>query len=578
MTRWMRGLWVGCVCVAVAAAGWLSGCASRQPPDAVVTQPKHAAAGRGSVIATVHPLASEAAARAYRRGGNAIDAAVAAALMLGVVDTHNSGIGGGCFMLVRRADGGIVALDGREMAPAAAHTDMFMRDGRAVPALSLTGPLASGVPGSLAVYDRALRSMGRLPLADLLRDAADIAEEGFYLDRNYATRLRGVRDDLAKFEASRAIFLDPQGRAWPPFHHLKQPDLARTYRAIADQGIGWFYGGPFGQATEQWMKANGGLLTAADFASYRVVQRQPVRSTYRGYEIIGMPPPSSGGIAVAQTLNVLEQFDLAALHDREPALRYHVTAEAMKLTFADRMHWLGDPAYAAVPRGLTDDDYARRLAAKIELDRVLPANTPHDTPPAHDADTFGKHTTHIAAADIDGNVVALTTTVNTAFGSKVVIPGTGVILNNQMDDFSSTPGRYGSHANDVASGKRPLSSMSPTIVMRDGRVVMTLGAAGGRTIINQVVMAITNRLDLGMPLPEAVAAPRIHHQWDPHELVVEGHIAESIAARLRELGHTVEVRNTFGVLQAAEVLSGDPRAGWLGVHDPRVEGKVIIVE
>lgn len=552
----------------------VGGCASRKAAMPI-DLPAHAAAGEGSVIATVHPLASEAAARAYRRGGNAIDAAVAAALTLGVVDTHNSGIGGGCFMLVRRADGRIVALDGREMAPAAARPDMFMRHGKADSRLSLTGPLASGVPGSLAVYDHALRTMGNLKLSDLLHEAADLAERGFPIDHNYATRLRGVVEEMKQFEATRAIFLDPQGEAWPQGHVLKQPDLARTYRAIADQGIGWFYGGEFGERTEQWMQSHGGLLTAADFANYHIEHREPVRSTYRGYSIIGMPPPSSGGVAVAQTLNILERFDLAKLHQRDPALRYHVTAEAMKLAFADRMYWLGDPDHAKVPRGLTDKKYAVELAERIKLDRAL-RTVRHSVPPRLKWDVFEKHTTHIAAGDIEGNVVALTTTVNTAFGSKVVIPGTGVVLNNQMDDFNGTPGTpgmYGSSANDVAPGKRPLSSMSPTIVMRDGKVVLTLGAAGGRTIINTVIMVLTNRLDLDMELWEAVAAPRIHHQWAPDELAVEATMPERILAKLRGLGHKVEVRRGIGVLQAAERLD----QGWLGTHEPSIEGKVIVV-
>jgi gamma-glutamyltranspeptidase/glutathione hydrolase len=549
--------------------------------------PPFAASGKYGVIATVHPLASEAGAAAFARGGNAVDAAIAAALTLGVVDGHNSGIGGGCFVLVRRADGSILAIDGRETAPAAATRDMFLdRQGKLIPGASTTGPLAIGVPGALAAYERAVRDAGRLSLKELILPAADIAERGWVIDEHYARRIVSVARDLGRFPASAAIFLDGDGKPWPAGHTLRQADLAATYRAIAEKGIDWFYTGPFAQRTEQWMRENSGLITAKDLADYRVQIREPLVTTYREYTIVGFPPPSSGGVHVAQILNIFENFDLRSLDSRDSqAQRLHVMAEAMKLAFADRAYWLGDPAFARVPRGLVSKGYAKELAARIDLRRPIDVPT-HGVPPAAEGDVFersgGKHTTHIAAADAQGNWVAITTTVNTTFGSKVVIPGTGVVMNDQMDDFAAQPGApnafglVGTDANAVAPGKRPLSSMSPTIVLaKDTKPLLALGAAGGPTIITQVVQVLVNRLDLGMGLAEAEAAPRIHHQWQPDQLAVEKGLDATLLELLKSMGHPIAVRDSIGVSQAV---------GWfdetslLAVHDPRVAGKAIGVD
>ena len=532
------------------------------------------------VVATVNPLATEAGEAVLRRGGNAVDAAVAAALMLGVVDGHNSGIGGGCFVLVRRADGSLLAIDGRETAPADARPETFLRpDGTADPKLSQTGPLASGVPGSLAAYDLVLREAGSTSLASLLEPAAARAEAGFAIDESYARKLKGTAADLAKFGPSAAIFLDPDRKPWPAGHVLKQPDLASTYRAIARDGIAWFYRGPFAAEAGRWMKANGGVLAAGDFSRYEPRRREPLVTHYRGRTIVGFPPPSSGGVHVAQALNILSHFDLAAMQKRDPALRVHVTAEALKLAFADRAFWLGDPDFTRVPRGLVDEAYGADLAKRISPDRATPVPS-HGTPPRAAEDVFpgtGKHTTHIAAADTKGNWVAITTTVNTAFGSKVVIPGTGVVMNNQMDDFSLDPntpnafGLVGSDANAVAPGKRPLSSMSPTVVLdgdlETGKPVLTVGAAGGPTIISAVVQVIVNRLDLGMSLEDALAAPRIHHQWRPDMLVVERAMPDAVVARLTALGHHVMRKEEIAAAQAAVVVPGGALSA---AHDPRV--------
>ena len=531
--------------------------------------------GERGMAATVHPLATDAAVAAFKKGGNAIDAAVAAALTLGVVDGHNSGIGGGCFMLIRPAAGTWVVVDGRETAPAAATRDMFVRNGKAVPELSLTGPLAAGVPGALAAYDHAVRRYGKLSLKDLLLPAAKVAQNGFALNRHYAERLAASAGELRMFEASRPAFLKPDGEPWKAGEILRLPDLAKAYRAIADHGIVWLYRGPFAQATADWMNKNGGLLRLEDFRNYHIKLRQPVITTYRSCQIVGFPPPSSGGVHVAQILSFLERFDLKKM-GANSADFVHVVSEAMKLAFADRAYWLGDPDFTKVPRGLVSKDYAARLAAQIRLDRVLPG-AEHGTPDRADEDVFEKHTTHFSTADAAGNWVACTATVNTSFGCKIVVPDTGVVLNNQMDDFSAQPGAtnyfglVGAEANAIAPGKRPLSSMSPTIVLKDGRPILSVGAAGGPTIISQTVLAIINTIDFGMSPESALAQPRFHHQWKPDELLVEKRIGEKVLRELEERGHKLKVVDSLGAAQAVGVNPNGP--GFVGAHDPRVEGR-----
>lgn len=557
----------------------ISGCV-RAPVEPPVREiiPEYAARGTRFAVATVHPLASRAAMDAFDRGGNAVDAAVAAALTLGVVDGHNSGLGGGCFMLIRRADGTILAIDGREIAPAAAKPDMYLRQGQPVESLSKTGVLAIGVPGSLAAYDHAMRTAGRLALADLLLPAADLADSGFEIDSVYASRLREAAEDLAKFKTSAMIFLDGEGRPRREGYLLRQPDLARSYRAIARGGIEWFYGGAFAAGVEQYMRANGGILTAADFKEYELRLREPLVSGYRGYTIVGFPPPSSGGVHVAQILNILANFTPPPPGAKSPKGRSapilwpHVLTEAMKLAFADRAYWLGDPDFVDVPADLISMDYARTLAARIDLTCATPV-TGHGMPPGAESG----HTTHIATADAEGNVVALTTTLNTPFGSKVVIPGTGILMNNQMDDFSIHPwipnafGLVGAQANSIAPRKRPLSSMAPTIVLRDNRPIMTLGAAGGPTIISQVVQAISGVVDRGDALPTAISAARIHHQWQPDVLSIEDKTSPQLQSSLEAMGHRLERRRGIGACQAI----GMDDSGFIAVHDPRIPGSAM---
>ena len=539
----------------------------------LVLPPGQAAERTGAAV-TVHPLATKAAQKVFQQGGNAVDATVAAALTLGVVDGFNSGIGGGCFMLIRKPDGTFSAIDGRETAPAAASRDMYLRGGKANPELSRTGALAIGVPGALAAYDLAIREHGNLSLAEHLGQAATIAEQGFALDHSYLHRLSQVVKKLRQFPGSAKIFLNAEGNPWPSGHRLRQPDLARSYRKIAGHSGDWFYRGPFALKTEQWMSTNGGLMTRDDFAHYEARRREPVRTTYRGHEIVGFPPPSSGGVHVAQILNILEAYDLRSMAP-DSAGFVHLVTEAMRLAFADRAHWLGDADFAPVPRGLTSKAYARRLAKKIDPAKAARVDA-HSTPPNAGTDLFGKHTTHFTTADSDGWWVACTATVNTTFGSGAVIPGTGIVMNNEMDDFSAQPGApnvfglTGAEANAVAPGKRPRSSMSPTIVLQDGKPIFTVGAAGGPTIITQVVLAIIQVVDFGKSPAEALGQARFHHQWKPDRLLVEKALGQAAIDALRAKGHTVKVVNTLGAAQAIGL--GQVGKPFTGAPDPRGRG------
>lgn len=543
---------------------WLALCLCLLP---VVSLP---AANQRGMVASVHPLATDAGLRVLQQGGNAIDAAVAVGLTLGVVDTSNSGIGGGCFLLLRLADGSFVAIDGREMAPAKATRDMFLRGGKADAALSQTGALASGVPGELAAFEYAVQHHGRKSLGDLLLPAAELAERGFRVSRSYANRLKSVAEDMVRFEAARAIFFK-DGQPLKDGETLKQPDLAATYRSIARLGTAWFYHGPFAQATEHWMKSNGGIMTARDFADYRVALREPVTTTYRGHEVVTFAPPSSGGVHVAQMLNILEHFELAKL---DAPTRLHVIAESMKLAFADRAHWLGDPDFAPVPRGLITKEYAAALARQVDPQHA--SKVAHGQPPNWNTDLFKSHTTHFSVADAEGNWVACTATVNTSFGSKVVIPGTGVVMNNQMDDFSAQPGvanyfgLVGAEANAVAPGKRPLSSMSPTIVLKQGQPIIALGASGGPKIISAVLMELVGLLDLNLTPKQALAAPRIHHQWSPDELMIESHLSRKLQRALEARGHKLSLLPAMATSQI--VARSRDGTGFVGAADPRAAG------
>ncbi len=540
-----------------------------------------AAAGPRGAVATVHPEATRAGIEAMKAGGNAVDATVAAALMLGVVDGHNSGLGGGCFILARLADGRALAIDGRETAPALATRDLYLRDGRVDGRLSQHGVLAAGVPGELAALAHLATNFGRLPLAWSLERAARVAEKGFVPGRAYQGRVRATHEELAwapadapEFAEFRRIWAMPSGRGrW----RLKQPELAATYRSVASGGVQSFYQGPMARRAVDFTSRHGGLMREEDWSGYRPRLRQPVRTTYRGHEIVGFPPPSSGGVHVGQILGMLERLDLRAMGEDSPEM-VHVVVEAMKRAFADRALWLGDPDHVRVPQGLLSKDYLDARAAGMDAGRSTDVRGAGE-PPSATVDVFEserwRHTTHFSAVDAEGNWVACTATVNTSFGSKVVVPGTGLVLNNEMDDFAAAPGvpnyfgLVGSEANAVAGGKRPLSSMSPTVVLRDGRPVLVVGAAGGPTIISQAVLAIIRVVDFGHGPREALKGRRFHHQWRPDEVVLERSWGPRMAEALRSRGHAVRWVDSLGATQAVGVGVGGTLEA---ASDPRVEG------
>ncbi|MBT4693769.1 MAG: gamma-glutamyltransferase [Planctomycetaceae bacterium] len=529
-----------------------------------------------AMVATVRPEATDAAVRVLQDGGNAVDAAITAAYTLAVVDGYNSGIGGGCFILIRTPDGRLFAIDGREAAPGAATPDMFLKDGKAIPGASETGPLASGVPGAVAAYEMAWRVAGRKAWKDLLGDAIHYAANGFTIPEKYAERIRSKRTALAQFPGSHNVLFDSSGEPRQAGTKFVQADLSKTLKGIQTLGAKYFYRGPTAMLISQWMEQNGGILNMRDFRRYRAVSRTPVTSTYRDYTLVGFPPPSSGGVHVAQMLNILENYDLEAIYTQSPIIFKHVVTESMKLAFADRAYWLGDPAHAKVPLGLVSKVYARSLSTEIDL-RAAKTVLSHGTPPLADTKIFDRHTTHITAVDAEGYWVAITATVNTSFGSKVIVPGTGVILNNEMDDFSIAPGvanafgLLGSEANEVVAFKRPLSSMSPTIILQEGVPVMTIGAAGGPRIITNALLGAIRVLDLDMSPGEAIAMKRFHHQWSPDKLYLEAGTDGAVAESLRNMGHPVVIGGSTGTTQ---MIYRDPTTGLLtGVHDPRVPGK-----
>ncbi len=536
------------------------------------------------MVATVSPVATQAGLDAIRSGGNAIDAAIAAALTLGVVDGYNSGIGGGCFILIHTADGKLYAIDGRETAPALAFRNFYRdQNGELQPADSQTGAKAVAVPGALLAYENAVSRHGKRKFSELLEPAAKIAEQGFEITPLYHSRIAENCEKLKLFPATAALLLNDDGTPLAAGTLLVQPELAATYRSVASGGTDWFYKGPFAQRVSEWMRENGGAINEADFVNYETIDRAPVATLYRDYCVVGFPPPSSGGIHVAQILNIVEHFDLKSIAQRNKAEAMHLIAEAMKLAFADRAYWPGDPAYSNVPKGLIAKPYACELASQIDPGFASRVQS-HGCPP-NPADIFGdRHTTHIAAADDQGNWVAITTTINTHFGSKVIVPGTGVLLNNEMDDFAIAPGvpnafdLIGADSNSIESGKRPLSSMSPTIVLKDGVPVMTMGAAGGPKIITQVATAIIQMVDFEKPPYEAIGAARFHHQWSPDQLRVERTMSEFLKAELSSFGHELKNADSDDV-GVSQIIARDPETGiFTGVHDPRVPGSAMGTE
>lgn len=542
-----------------------------------------ARAGHG-MVASAHPLASRVGAKILADGGNAVDAAVATAFALSVVEPYSSGLGGGGFMLIYPGSGAKVeVLDYREVAPAKATRDMYVSDGRLVPGLSTTGPLAAGVPGTVAGLCRALDRFGSMDLETVMAPAIALARDGFTVDRLYTERALITMEKLKKDECAASIFLN-NGLPFRPGQRLVQFDLASTLEMIAKDGPEAFYRGGTARAIALDMEKKGGIITARDLADYKVRWRAPVRGIYRGYEIVSMPPPSSGGAVIIEILNMLEGYDLGAMGFGSVDT-VHVLVEAMRLAFADRSAFMGDPAFFGVPiNTLISKEYANNLRRHINMDRagksmeITPGNNIIliDQGPGRPAPTEGFNTTHLSVVDVNGGAVSLTQTINTPFGSGVVACGTGVLMNNEMDDFAAVPGQpnaYGliqGEANAISPGKIPLSSMSPTMVFRDGGLYLVIGSPGGPRIITTVLQVIVNVVDFGMDVGDAIDAPRVHHQWLPDQVYMEpGRLSASGRLELMGKGHTVKNYVLPCNAQGVMVLPG----GLEGASDPRGGGE-----
>jgi gamma-glutamyltranspeptidase/glutathione hydrolase len=529
------------------------------------------AAIHGMVVAQER-LAAEIGRDVLARGGNAVDAAVATGFAMAVTYPRAGNIGGGGFMLIHLANGADVAIDYRETAPAAATRDMFLgADGKPDPKKSRDQALGVGVPGTVAGLALALEryGSGRFSLADLLAPAIALARDGFTIEDDIADTLPQWQRRLLQWPASRRIFARDDGTLLRRGDRLIQADLAATLQAIATKGTRGFYDGEVAGKLVAATRAAGGLLTHDDLVSYRAEIRTPVRGTYRGLDIVSMPLPSSGGTVLIETLNILEGFDLRAM-GAGSAEALHVLIEAMKRAYADRARYLGDPAFVQAPVArLIAKDYAARQRATIDLARATPWNAEALTPPRE-----GENTTHFSVADTFGNAVSNTYTLNFSYGLGLVADGTGVLLNNELDDFTAAPGAanayglVGFDANLPGPGKRPLSSMSPTIVLKDGRPLVVTGSPGGSRIISTVLQVLVNTLDFDMNIAAAVAAPRLHHQWLPDEVRVERGFPEATLDALRARGHRIAV--PLGQTSANSILI-TPQ-GLLGAADPRTRG------
>jgi gamma-glutamyltranspeptidase/glutathione hydrolase len=541
-------------------------------------------AAHGMVVSS-QADATRAGVALLEAGGNAVDAAVATAFAVGVTQPFSTGIGGGGFLLIRMASGEVVAIDARETAPAAATRDMYLQPD--VPErASVKGPLAVATPGLVAGLDLALERFGTKSLAECLQPAIALADAGFEIGPHAARMMAFMRSRLPpeEFPETARIQFPPPAVPVREGWRLVQKDLARTLEAIAEQGPAAFYGGDIAEAIAAEMRRRGGLVSAVDLASYEPALRDPVSGSYRGLEVYSFPPPSSGGVILLQMLNILEGIDLG-VREAGSSASLHVIAEAMKLAFADRAHYLGDPDFVEIPvERLISKRYAVSQRARIDPPwfRRAPWNwfrgemAIRVKGPGTAVDDHG--TTHLSVTDRFGNAVAITKTINTPYGSGITVPGTGILLNNEMDDFSKAigvPNVYGlvdsRGANAIAPRKRPLSSMTPSILLKDGRVFMVTGSPGGPRIITSTMLSILNVVDFGMDVSAAVSAPRFHHQWVPDTLYVEPATPADVIEGLRARGHPVEraQRNW----SAVEAILVDPETGWhLGSHDPRRDG------
>jgi gamma-glutamyltranspeptidase/glutathione hydrolase len=518
-------------------------------------------AKQGLVI-TQSDIASEIGFQVIRDGGNAIDAAVATAFAMAVTHPTAGNIGGGGFIVYRAASGEATTFDFREMAPAGSHPEMWLVNGQYDGQVHHNSHRAVGVPGTVAGLHLAWKTYGSRPWKNLVAPSVKLAREGFEMSDGLARSLRGTLDSFKKYPASLAQF-SKNGTPFEAGDLFRQPDLGQSLQRIADQGPAGFYEGETAALIEKEMKANGGLITREDLKNYQAKQRAPIKGTYRGYEVIGMPPPSSGGIAMQLMLNLLEGYDLKA-NGAGSAQNLHLMAESMRRAFAERAQHLADPDFVKtmpVDR-LISKDYATQLRKTIN-----PSQASKSSPTTFTFTTESPETTHISIVDAQRNAVSLTYTLEAGYGSKIVVPGGGFLLNNEMGDFNAGPGLtdetglIGTEPNLARPGKRMLSSMSPTIIAKDGKLFMVTGTPGGRTIINTVLQTILNVIDFGMNAQEAVDYGRMHHQWLPDRISYErqGFSPDTIAI-LQKMGHTVREGGNQGADQVIVVNQDD---GWL---------------
>jgi gamma-glutamyltranspeptidase / glutathione hydrolase len=535
------------------------------------------AAERGMVVSAQH-LATEVGVNVLKQGGNAVDAAVAVGYALAVVYPAAGNLGGGGFMTIRFADGRKTFLDFRERAPRAATRDMYLdKDGKVIDGLSTTGWLAVGIPGTVSGLEYARKKYGTMRRAPLIDPAIELAEDGFLLDQGDVDMLATATDDFRKFPSTSEIFLN-KGTPFAANQRLVQRDLANTLRLIRARGENGFYRGKTAAAIVKASRAGGGIIEQEDLASYKTRELAPIECDYRGYHLISAPPPSSGGIALCEMLNILEGYKLRELGwGSAQALHYEI--EAMRRAFVDRNTLLGDPDFVKNPvERLIDKDYAAKIRETISADKAGISSEFGKDVAVHE----GSNTTHFSIVDRAGNAASLTYTLNDWFGARVVASGTGVLMNDEMDDFTPNPGRINAYgivpgeANAIAPGKIPLSSMSPTIITKDGKPVLVLGTPGGRRIITTVLQTILNVIDYQMNIQEAVDAPRLHHQWFPDVTNIEPHALSPDSRKILEgMGYrfddSLPANHVAAIIIGAPSLDGKPigRNRFYGANDPR---------
>lgn len=537
----------------------------------------HPVWAKNGMVASQEALASDIGLQILKDGGNAVDAGVAVGFALAVTLPRAGNIGGGGFMMIYDAkQGKTVALDYREKAPSSANRDMYLdSEGNAVSDLSRYHGLAVGVPGTVAGLLKALEEHGTMSREQVMAPAIALAENGIEVTPGLSESLEALSDRLQKWPSTKKIFFKPNGSAYQPGERLKQPELARSLKLIAVQGADGFYKGETARKLVKAVNEAGGSMSLQDLTNYQAIAREPVKGDYRGYEIVSMPPPSSGGIHIIQILNILEGYPLKD-YGQNSAQTIHLMAEAMQLAYADRSEYLGDSDFIDVPAsGLTAQPYADKLRALIDPNKATPASTiKANNPLPYESD----QTTHFSIVDKDGNAVANTYTLNFSYGTGLVAEGTGILLNNEMDDFSAKPGvpngygLLGGEANAVEANKRPLSSMSPTLVFKDSKPYIVTGSPGGSRIITTVTQVISNVIDHDMNIAEATHAPRIHDQWLPDEIRIEKALNVDTVKKLESMGHMVSPQAAMGSTQSIMITPD----GVYGSSDPRIVDAAVV--